>query len=127
MELLYSSDKNNKMKKSYDYEKIKNLILLSEKLNIDIFTKKHNIKQKNKILKECELIKKKEIKHSSNLLSNLSKLNINSLENDIKQIYTELEFKLNKINNFINYINNIESFNSIQKKFSNNVIEYYSN
>lgn len=99
-------------------ESLNNLINLSTKTDIYIFNKKNNkwqLKSKNKILHECEQIKKKEIKTSSTLLSNLSKLNnIIDLDN-VKNIYKNLENKIDNINKFVTCLNNV-SFLSDTKK-----------
>jgi len=111
--------------------KFKNLIKLSIETNINIFNiNKNNYKIKNQeqLLKECEIIKKKEIKNSSSKLSNLAKLNTN-YNYDVKNIFNNLENKINKIDELIISIktinkSNIESNNIINK---NIYLEYYSN
>ena len=85
-------------------EKLKYLIQLSTQNDIYIFNKKnkrYKFKNINLLLKECEKIKKKEIKSSTNLLSNLAKLSNPNLDN-VKNIYTNLENKIDNINKFIN-------------------------
>jgi hypothetical protein len=99
-------------------ESLKNLILLSTKNDINIFNKKNkqwHLKSKNILLKECEKIKKKEIKSSTNLLSNLAKLDNTTIDN-FKSIYQNLENKIDNINKFIDQINIID----IDKENKNN-------
>lgn len=92
-------------------EKIKNLINLSSQSEICIFNKrnkKFKLKSKEKLLKECNQIRKKEIKNSSSMLSNLAKLNNNDMK-DIKNICNNLENKITTIDSMIDYINDIDS------------------
>jgi hypothetical protein len=106
-------------------EKLKNLIYLSMDSDVFIFNKKQKLKCKDKLLKECEIIKKKEIKLTSNLLSNLAKLNNNSMHVDnLKNIYKNLESKIINIDNLINHLDNINLDSNIK---NDNIIEYYSN
>jgi hypothetical protein len=92
-------------------ESLKNLIKLSSQTDIYIFNKinkRWQIKSKTKLLKECAQVKKKEIKTSTSLLSNLAKLNdIVSLDN-VKNIYKNLENKIDKIDKIVNCITNID-------------------
>ena len=53
---------------------LKNLINLSTQTDISVFNN-NKLKKKEKLLKECEKIKKQELKKSSTMLSNLAKLN----------------------------------------------------
>jgi esterase/lipase len=88
---------------------IKNLIHLSAKTDINPFNKckkKWNLKSKNKLLKECENIKKKEFKEIYSRLNNLSKLGNNNID-DLKNIYKKSENKLDTLHKLINCINNI--------------------
>ena len=92
-------------------EKIKNLINLSSQSEICIFNKRNKklkLKSKEKLLKECNQIRKKEIKNSSSMLSNLAKLNNNDMK-DIKNICNNLENKITTIDSMIDYINDIDS------------------
>jgi hypothetical protein len=107
-------------------EDLKNLIHLSTLNDINVFTtlKYNKIKLKSKciLLKECDKIKKKEIKTTSNMLINLAKLNNITDLNDIKNTYKYLETKLTNIDNFIDCINKIDTINDYK-----NYIECYSN
>jgi hypothetical protein len=88
---------------------IKNLIHLSAKTDINPFNKckkKWNLKSKNKLLKECENIKKKEFKEIYSRLNNLSKLGNNNID-DLKNIYKNSENKMDTLHKLINCINNI--------------------
>lgn len=108
--------------------KFKNLIKLSVETKINIFnTNKNNYKIKNQeqLLKKCETIKKKEIKTSSSKLSNLAKLNTNYNYN-VKNIFDNLENKINKIDELIISIKNINESND-EPDINNIYLEYYSN
>ena len=99
-------------------ESLKNLIKLSTQTDIYIFNRKNKkwqLKSKTKLLEECVQIKKKEIKTSSSLLSNLAKLNnIVNLDN-VKNIYKNLENKIGNIDKFMDYVINID-INSVSDK-----------
>jgi hypothetical protein len=115
-------------------EKLKNLINLSSRSEIYIFNKKNNklmLKPKEKLIKECNQIKKRELRNSSSMLSNLAKLN-NKDSNCVKNICNNLENKITNIDILMEQINNIDSvvdYNfiptiiNIQDKY----IECYSN
>lgn len=109
---------------------LKNLIALSSQYDIKLFNKKNNkflIKPKDIIVKQFQKQKNKELKYSSDALSNLSKLSYNNI-NDIKCVYNTLEQKINCIDNIIDYLstnNNIEIVDDIN--LTNNFIESYSN
>jgi predicted ATPase len=103
---------------------IKNLVHLSNDANICIFNKKNKkwcLKSNDKLIKECENIKKKEIKNSSSLLSNLAKLNSNNTTDttSIQSIYKNLENKIKKVDDIIECINNIKT-----KKNNTNIIDF---
>ena len=107
---------------------LKYIIYLSALTNIYIFKQKNNkwyFKNKHSLLKECDKIKKKELKSSTNLLSNLAKLSDNININNFKNIYSTLENKIYNIDKFIDHINIINLDNEIKNnKFllkSNNV------
>jgi hypothetical protein len=110
---------------------LKNLIYLSIENDVNIFNKKHKywqIKSKDKLLKECDNLKKKEIKQSSFNLANLAKLNNILPSKDVKNIFSKLENKINTLDNFINYVNNMKDINNINKSSKkNNYLECYSN
>ena len=106
---------------------IKNLVKLSADIDLCVFNKKYNkwnIKPKNKLLKECEKIKKTEVKNVSYMLSNLAKLSSNNI--DIDPLYN----KIKNIDTVINYINNTDININTKKKNkveSEKYIESYSN
>jgi hypothetical protein len=127
---------------------LKNLINLSTVTDLYIFNKKNKkwkLKSKDKLLKECETIKKKEIKTTSNMLANLAKLNNNYETTNIKHICENLNNKITNIDNVIKCIelldtnteNNYDSFNFNEKikiidivkspEIYDNYIEYYTN
>lgn len=108
---------------------LKNLIKLSTISDLYIFNKKNKkwqLKNKDILLKECQNIKKKELKTSSIMLSNLAKLNIIHDITKIKGICDNLQNKISNLDNLINYINHIESSSenisendaSINKKYN---------
>ena len=111
---------------------IKNLINLSTQTDIQVLNK-NKLKKKEKIIKECEKVKKQELKKSSMMLSNLAKLNqdndiktvnkeINVLEN-VQTIYKNLENKISNIDKIIDYAKVLE----VDKTETENYIECYSN
>lgn len=88
---------------------IRNLIYLSSQVDINPFNKKNKkwqLKNKEKIIKDCEQFKKKNIKDFSYILSNLAKLNTNNTS-DVKNIYKKFENKLDNIDKIITCANNI--------------------
>jgi hypothetical protein len=104
---------------------LKNLINLSTQTEIDIFTKNKKIKDKDKILKECDKIKKQELKKTSSMLSNLAKLN---QDNDIKEVQLicqNLENKITNVEKMIDCVKMLETKEKKEKK--SNYIECYSN
>jgi hypothetical protein len=100
---------------------LKNLINLSTQTDIPIFTK-NKLKKKEKLLKECEKIKKQELKKSSTMLSNLAKLNqLTEMKvENIQTIYKKLEDKITTIDKIIDYVN-------VLSDESEKYIECYSN
>ncbi len=104
---------------------LKNLINLSTQTDIYIFNKKNKkwqLKSKDKLLKECEQIKKKELKVSSSMLSNLAKLSNLQDGDQVKSICQNLENKISNIDKIISCINKLDS-----PDIANNVIEIQSN
>jgi hypothetical protein len=90
---------------------LKNLISLSNQAELNIFSKKNKkmeLKSKSQILKECEQIKKKEIKMSSSMLSNLAKLSNSNDLTEIKSIYQNLENKISNIDRIINCVTHLD-------------------
>lgn len=108
----YSSIDKNTLDSFCSNENLRNLIYLSTKTDINVFNKKYKkwqLKNKDTLLKECEQVKKKELKNSSNLLSNLAKLNENNDIITVRNICSTLEDKMTHINELIGCINNIDS------------------
>jgi hypothetical protein len=108
---------------------LKNLINLSTQTDINVFNK-NKLKNKNKLLKECEQIKKKELKHTSMLLSNLAKLNqVNDIQN-IHNVCQKLEDKITNIDKIIDCVKVLEVNDTDVSTKSDNMTEYiecYSN
>jgi hypothetical protein len=114
---------------------LKTLLLLSTETNVNIFNKKKNkweLKPNNKILKECEQSKKKEVKVSSSMLSNLAKLNSSST--DVTNICHSLENKITNIDKMIDCVNTIGPLKEVSTRCKENLsessdsfIECYSN
>lgn len=106
-------------------DNLKNLILLSTKTDINVFNKKYKkwqLKDRDKLLKECEQIKKKELKNSSLMLSNLAKLNQTNETIKVQDICSNLEDRMTNLDQLIGCINNIESF-----KIQSNQMENINN
>ena len=117
----YSSVDKNLLENLYKNNNLRKLINLSTKSELYIFNKKNKkwqLKSKDKLLKECNQIKKKEIKESSVMLSNLAKLsNINEY-NSVSSIYNNLQSKIADIDKIVNCINHIDtSSESINQDF----------
>jgi hypothetical protein len=96
---------------------LKNLIKLSTLTDIYVFNKKNkkwSLKSTDKLLKECETSKKKEIKLSSSILSNLAKLNSDTTE--IKNVCWKLENKLSNLDKIITCINNLKTPPNLENK-----------
>jgi hypothetical protein len=116
---------------------IKNLIYLSSQVDINLFNKKQ-LKPKKRIIKECEQVKKKELKNLSTILKNLSKLGSDNNMVNIKNIYKNFENKVDNIDKIISCANNldtkdiiIEDSNLSKKKnnigIQNNYLECFGN
>jgi len=143
----YSSIDKNILDNLCQNKNLKNLINLSTVTDLYIFNKKNKklkLKSKDKLLKECKIIKKKEIKITSAMLANLAKLNNNYETNNIKYICENLNDKITNIDNIIKCIelldtnteNNSDTFNINENikiinikspEISDDYIEYYSN
>jgi hypothetical protein len=103
---------------------LKNLINLSTVSDLYIFNKKNKkwfLKSKDKLLKECENIKKKEIKSSSSMLSNLAKLNKTNEISEIKGIYDNLQTKISNIDNIINCLQLLDTVNVIPINYNSDI------
>lgn len=110
-ENYYSSVDKTTLDNLCSNNNIKNLIYLSSQIDLNPFNKKNKkwqLKNKEKIIKECEQYKKKEIKEFSFTLSNLAKLGSNSTS-DVKNICKNYEDKLENIDKIITYANNIDT------------------
>ncbi len=98
---------------------IKNLIYLSSQMDLNPFNKKNKkwqLKNKDKFIKECEQVKKKELKDFSATLTNLAKLGSNNTI-EVKNIYKNFEHKLENLDKIITCANNIETVEvPIEKK-----------
>lgn len=98
---------------------IKNLIYLSSQMDLNPFNKKNKkwqLKNKDKFIKECEQVKKKELKDFSATLTNLAKLGSNNTI-EVKNIYKNFEYKLDNLDKIITCANNIETVDfPIEKK-----------
>jgi hypothetical protein len=110
---------------------LRNLIKLSTVSDLYIFNKKNkrwHLKNKEKILKECQNIKKKQLKNSSLILSNLAKLNSNYNISNVKDIYTNLHNKISNIDNIIKCLEqvdtNIVNFDDIHQIKTSKELEY---
>lgn len=109
---------------------LKNLINLSTQTDLYVFNKKNKkwqLKSKDKLLKECEQIKKKEIKVSSSMLSNLAKLSKTHDSVEVKNICQNLENKVNNIDKIINCINNLENVEYDQQNSENSLTKFKPN
>lgn len=110
---------------------LRTLLLLSTESNVNVFNKKKNkweLKPNNKILKDCEQSKKKEVKASSSMLSNLAKLNSTSTE--VTNVCHSLENKITNIDKMIDCVNTIGTIIEPTKPLSessDSFIECYSN
>ena len=104
----YSSVDKNVINHLCTDNNIKNLIHLSINTELNPFNKskkKWNLKSKRKLLKECENIKKKEVKEISFHLNNLSKLGNNNIDNLKNYIRSFRNFILTKIKKLFRFKN----------------------
>jgi hypothetical protein len=118
---------------------LKNLINLSTQTEIPIFNKNKKIKNKDTILKECDKIKKTELKKTSLMLSNLAKLNSydekkKDFVEDVQLICQNLENKITNVEKMISIVKildipEIKSNKTSKKKNEKDdqYIECYSN
>ena len=108
---------------------LKNLINLSTQTDINVFNK-NKLKNKDTLLKECEQIKKKELKHTSILLSNLAKLNqINDIQN-VHNVCQTLENKITNIDKIIDCVKVLDINDTDVSTKTDNMTDYiecYSN
>jgi len=105
---------------------LKNLLALSTITDLYLFTKKKKknewkLKDKRKLLKECDIKRKQTIKEVSTSLNVLSK---NKSTNLVKEIKIKNNTLLNKIENIDSIIETIEN---IYPTVSDEYIEIYSN
>jgi hypothetical protein len=128
----YSSVDKNYINDLCKNNNLRNLIHLSTTTDLYLFDKKHkkwHLKSPNKLLKKCESIKKKELKNSSSILSNLAKLNNDNI--NVSTVCDNLKCKINNIDNMIRYIHAVEkepeNIISLNIQNSEDYIECYSN
>ena len=110
IENYYSSVDKNFLENICSNTNIKNLIHLSSQMDFNPFNKKNKkwqLKSKDKLIKECEQVKKKELKEFSTALSNLAKLESNNTLK-VKDIYKSFENKLENLDKIITCANCIE-------------------
>jgi hypothetical protein len=103
-------------------DSLKNLLELSTELNISVYNKRHKLRAKNTLIKEVEKIKKRELKKTYSLLSNLVKLSQKG--GDIKDpdvTVTLLHDNIHKIDEFIKILP------TVYEKNIYDYIECYSN
>lgn len=86
-------------------DNLKNLIELSSNFNISVYNKRNKLRPQNTLMKEIEKIKKKELKKTSSLLSNLAKLTqkggtINNID-EVDTTVILLKDNISKIDEFI--------------------------
>ena len=111
----------NKLNYKYD---LNNLMKLTTNTPINIFNQKKKyiiLKDKNILIKECNKIRKKELKELNSMikLSNLSKLN---------KSYSDIKPQCNKIENNIIDIENILKYLTIDTESDDeNYMEIYQN
>jgi hypothetical protein len=106
----YSSVDKNLLENMFKNNNLKNLINLSTKTDLYVFNRKNKkwqLKSKDKLLKECDQIKKKDIKESSLMLSNLAKLSKINEYNSVSDIYNNLQSKIANIDKIVDCINHI--------------------
>jgi len=123
----YSSVDKNLIDDMYKNTNLRNLINLSTKSDLYIFNKKNKkwqLKSKDKLLKECNQIKKKEIKESSMMLSNLAKLSSNNEFNTVSTIYNNLQTKIADIDEIVNCINHIDISSESINNFNPNIVNF---
>ncbi len=121
----YSSVDKKLLENMFKNNNLKNLINLSTKTELYVFNKKNKkwqLKSKDKLLKECEQIKKKEIKESSLMLSNLAKLSKINEYNSVSSIYNNLQSKIANIDKIVDCINHIGLSSESNEKDTN---EYF--
>lgn len=121
-ENYYSSVDKTTLNNLCSNNNIKNLIYLSSQIDINPFNKKNKkwqLKNKEKIIKECEQFKKKELRDFSYVISNLAKLGTNSTS-DVKHIYKTFEDKLENIDKIITCANNITT---VDTNVTNDIIK----
>ena len=108
----YSSVDKKLIDNLFKNNNLKNLINLSTVTDLYVFNKKNKkwqLKSKETLLKECNVIKKKELKTTSCLLNNLAKLNASRDTNNIKKIFDGLHNKISNLDNIISCIENLDT------------------
>jgi len=123
----YSLVDKNLIDNLYKNNNLRNLINLSTKSELYIFNKKNKkwqLKSKDKLLKECNQIKKREIKESSIMLSNLAKLSHSNEYNGVSNIYNNLQTKIADIDEIVNCINHIDISSESLNNFNPNIVNF---
>ena len=111
---LENKNKDNKIIKKYP--EIKNLIKLSNTINIDLFKinkKKWVIKDRRQLIRECNKEKKKTLKNLSKNITNLAK-NINGdnvSKIDFKNINNQYYDRVDNIDSLINELTSEKNVN----------------
>lgn len=129
----YSSVDKNIINSLCKNNNLKNLINLSTNTDLYVFNKKNkrwNLKSKDKLLKECETIKKKELKTSSSMLANLAKLGKTNETDDVKTICDNLQNKITTIDTIIDCIHSLDlttdliKVNYEETEFKPNIVSF---
>ena len=115
----YSNIDKKTLNNLCENENIKSLLFLAALSNVNVLKKNNQFKSKKNILRECETTKKKYIKSSSVMLSNLSRLSITD-SYKINNIYDDLKDKINTVDEIIK---KVDIINPEEKKY----VECYSN
>lgn len=123
----YASVDKNILNDMCKNSKLKNLISLSTLTNINVLNKSNKLwklKSTDKMLLECEKLRKKELKQSSSSLSNLAKIYSNNKSENVKYIYKDLETKLDNINKFVDCLYDIKNETIVSDVYQNTQKKY---
>lgn len=104
----------------------KNLLKLSTQVDLHLLSKRNKkwyIKSKDKIIDECNKMKKKKIKDTVSALSNLAKLCPDNSILQLKETNSKLEDKLTNIESLIDHI----KLNLDTEESDEEYLECYSN
>jgi hypothetical protein len=112
---------NNISKNNTNIRKLIKLSTITDVKVLDRYNKSWKLKDKEKIIDNCNKIKNKQLKSSGSLLSKLAKLNQDyKIKENVRFIYNELENKLDNINKIINYTKDINNKNEYKTENSKN-------